>query len=163
MSEVKYPYKPKPLLFIVVTVFFAGCAAILSKVASSNTQGVTFNRLLELSVENATLFYWCLVVASAIFVLIGIFGIYAGLTSKNEIILTETGFSAPIRPIGNKLVTINYSDITHLAPIKVQGQKMLKIEHTNGNATILQNALSNKQVYNEVINTITTKTQLLQG
>lgn len=96
-------------------------------------------------------------------VVIGILSIYAGLTSKNEIILTETGFSAPIRPIGNKIVTINYSDITHLAPITVQGQSMLKIEHSNGNATIQQNALSNKQVYNQVVYTITTKTQFIQG
>ena len=163
MNEARYSYKPKPLLFIAVTLFFAGCAAILSKVASSNSQGIIFNRFIELSANSATIFYWCLVGASILFVVIGLLGIYTGLTSKNEIILTDTGFSAPVRPIGNKIVTINYSDITHLAPITVHGQSMLKIEHANGNATIQQNALSNKQVYNQVVNTITTKTQLLQG
>ena len=94
---------------------------------------------------------------------IGVVGIYSALTSKDEIVLTETGFSAPVKPIGSKIVTINYSDITHLAPITVQGQSMFKIEHTNGSATILQNALPNKQVYNEVVNTIITKTQFFQG
>ena len=163
MSEIRHPYKPKPLLFIAATVFFIGCAAILSKVALSNTQGIIFNRLIELSAESATIFYWCLVCASALFVIIGVFGIFAGFTSKNEIILTDTGLSAPVRPIGNKIVTINYSDITHLAPITVHGQSMLKIEYANGNATIQQNALSNKQVYNQIVNTIITKTQIYQG
>ncbi|QMU61665.1 MAG: hypothetical protein GKR92_08135 [Gammaproteobacteria bacterium] len=163
MSKIKHPYKPNPLTFIFITLFFGGCAAILSKVASSNTQGLILNRFVEFSAINATIFYWCLTAAATIFVVIGLLGIYSALTSKNEIILMETGFSAPKSLIGNTIVAVHYSDITHLAPISVKGQRMLKIEHTNGNIAIQQSALPNKQAYDEVVNTITTKTQSFQG
>ncbi len=163
MSEKRYLYKPKILTYVLVTIGFAIAGAILSKVALFNTQGVIINRFIELSVKNATIFYWCLVGVSAIFVVIGILCIYSAITSKNEIILTDTGFSPPKRLIGNKTVSINYSDITHLAPINVHRQKMLIIKHINGNITILQSAMPNKQAYDEVVNIITTKAQSLKG
>jgi len=93
----------------------------------------------------------------------GLLGIFSALTSKNEIILTETGFIIPKRPTGNKTISVNYSDITHLTPISVHGQNMLKIEYGNGSLVIQQSILPSKQAYNEVIEIITTKTQFFQG
>ncbi len=162
MNEIKYPYKPKILTYLLVTLGFAVAGGILSKVALSNTQGVILNRFIEFSPNNATIFYWCLVGASAIFVAIGILGICSALTTKNEIVLTKTEFSVPKKLIGNNIVSVNFSDITHLAPITVHGQNMLIIQHKNGDVTIQQSAMPNKQAYDEVVKTITTKVQFLK-
>jgi hypothetical protein len=110
LSEIRHLYKPKPLTSIFIALVFAGCAEILTKVALHNTQGVILNRFIELSVKNTTIFYWCLA---------GALGVYTALTLKNEIVLTETGFSVPKNPIGNNIVTVNYVDITHVVPISV--------------------------------------------
>jgi len=163
MNEIKYPYKPKILTYLLVTLGFAVAGGILSKVALANTQGVILNRFIELSAKNTTIFYWCLVVAAAIFVVIGIIGIYSALTSKNEIILTETGFSVPERLIGNNIITVNFSDISRIAPITVHGQNMLVIQHDENNVTIQQSVMPNKQAYDEVVHIITTKTQSFKG
>lgn len=100
---------------------------------------------------------------AAMFVVMGVLGIYSALTSKNEIVLSETGFSAPKRPIGRNIVNVNYADIKLLTPITVQRQRMLKIEHANGSIVIQQSSLPNKHAYDELVNTITTKTQFFQG
>ncbi len=154
MSEIRHPYKPKALIFILTILFFGVCSVILAIIASTNTQELVITHLIELSAKNASIFYWCLAVASIFFVMIAALGIYSALTSKNEIILTNIGFAVPKRPTSNKIVTINYSDITHVAPITVHGQNMLIIQHEGGNVSIQQSAMPNEQIYNQVMEMI---------
>lgn len=157
MEDIKLPYKPNFLMLLFVIVFFSSCALILANVALNNDRGLVLNRIFEFSTQGAALFYWCLTGAAGIFVILGVIGVIFGLTSKNEIILTENKITAPKSGISKKLISINYSDIKDLSVQSVHKQKFLNIFHQGGKLTIPQSMLPNKQAFEELIALLSAK------
>ena len=102
MNEVRYPYKPKITVILLSMLFFVGCTLVLANVARTNDRGLILDKVIEFSPEGATIFYWVLTVASALFVLIAIMVIYTGLTTDKEIILTENDITAPRSGLSKK-------------------------------------------------------------
>lgn len=150
MNEVRFSYKPNIYIFILTTLLFIGFTAGLAYVAKTNEQGLILNRIIEFSVEGATIFYWCLASASAIFVLFGALLIIGGFTSKKEIILSGNSITAPKSGISKKTLTIHYSEVSDINIESVQKQNFLNIVHSNGKLTIPQSMLSSKHAFEEL-------------
>ena len=157
MQEVRHPYKPKLIVFVLSIAFFAICAVVLSYVALTNDKGLILNRSLRLSESGADIFYWCLTGASIIFVLFGTLALIKGSKAEREVLATQEFISAPKNGLSNKIITINYSDITDLRVQTVQKQRFLSIFHSGGKLSITQNMLPNEDAFEELMEFVASK------
>ena len=157
MSEVRFQYKPNVILFILVALLFSACTAVLGNIAITNDRGLVLNRILEFSTGGATSFYWVLTVCAAVFVVIAIVGFISGLSTKKEIVLTESSISAPKSGISKKVVTLKYSEISDVSMQAIQNQKFLNILHQGGKLTIPQSMLPRQNDFDKLVNLIASK------
>ena len=157
MNEVKYPYKPKVIVFLLSILLFGGGTLAFGKIALTNDRGLILNRIIEFSPGGATIFYWCLTIASAAFVVFGIFGLIVGLTTNKEIVLAENEFHVPKGGLSKKIVSLKYSDISGLKIQSVQNQRFLIVHHLNGKLSIPQSMLPNKKSFEELVNLVSAK------
>ncbi|MCP4134253.1 MAG: hypothetical protein GY754_24985 [bacterium] len=157
MQEIKYPYKPKPFLFLFAAVFFGACALIIGHNAMTNDRGLILNGILEFSENGATIFYWTLTVISVLIVFIAIFAVIKGIISKLEIIISETAISLPKNGFSRKIITINFSHITDVSIQSVQKQKFLTIIHSAGKLSIPGSMLPQKGSFDELAALVTEK------
>jgi len=157
MNEVRFPYKPKIVVFLLSILFSCVCMLVLGNIALTNDRGLILNQIIEFSVEGATIFYWCLTVASGLFVIFGILGLMSGLTTKKEIIITENEISAPKSGISKKIVSVKYSEITEMNIQSIQKQRFLHIFYQGGRLTIPQSMLPSKQAFEELVNLVSTR------
>src|SRR5262249_39049867 len=74
MSDIEreYEYKPKWTGLLACGGFFALCALLVAHRAYRNDRGLIINGIIELSPDNATLFYWALCALSIGFVLLSV-------------------------------------------------------------------------------------------
>ena len=154
MNEVRYPYKPKIVVFLLSTLFFVGCTLVFANMALTNDRGLLLNKIIEFSTEEATLFYWGLGAASAAFVIIGIAGLLSNFTTKKEVVLTEDGITAPKSGISKKIVSVKFSEITDLYVQSIHRQRLFNIVHQSGKLVIPQSMLPNKQAFEELIDLV---------
>ena len=92
--EITYPYKPR-LTMLLGSLFFVGCAFILGMKAAINREGLVINGIIQLGVEGATVFLWCLAGLAALFVLITIYALWIGLRYPRAVLLNNQAISAP--------------------------------------------------------------------
>ena len=149
-SEKKYKYGQKLRTAIFAVLFFGICTIVLIYKAQNNDQGVIINGLIELSRENATIFYWVLCVFSLGFVLTGLFTLYLGLRYKYFLILKPDLIIIP--PVGfrRKTTVIKYADIINIKETQVNNIKFLTLYHKTGKRAIISNLLPKKAHFQEV-------------
>ena len=125
-----------------------------SKLALGNDRGLILNGLVEFSTEGATTFYWSLTVASGLFVAFGSLALLAGLTTKKEVVLTETEIIAPKNGVSRKLVSVAFSEIGDVNVLSVQGQRFLNVLHQGGKLVIPRNMLADDHAFEELTSLI---------
>ncbi len=157
VQEVRYPYKPKLIVFILSIAFFVACAAVLGYVAATNDRGLILNGIIKFSENGATIFYWCLAGASVLLALFGVLGLVKGITSKREVLATQEAISAPKSGVSNKIITINYSGIIDLNVQVIQKQKFLNIFYSEGKLSIPQSMLPSKKAFEELADFVVSK------
>ncbi len=150
LDILRFRYKPKAWLMILVTVFFGGMAFLLYYMAAENDRGLVINHIFTLNVEQATFFLYVLLIFSALFVLIGIVGIYRSLTLEQEITLTNVSIEAPKSGISKKLNLIKFSDIKTIEEINISGQVILTIIHKNGKLQLAKSLCRNEREFEEM-------------
>ena len=93
MNEVRIPYKPNKIIFLLAIAFFGACAGIMGNVAATNNRGLTLNRIFEFSPQDATIFYWVITGAALVFVLVGLLTLAKSITLKREIVISKTSLT----------------------------------------------------------------------
>ena len=154
MNEVRFPYKPKILVFVLAILFFVGCATILANVALTNDRGLILNKLLEFSAEGATIFYWCLTAASILFIVFGTIALYSGLSTKKEVVVTDHKIMSPKSGLSNRVISVVFSDIADVNIQSIQKQRFLNVLHSGGKLSIPQSMLANKQAFEELVSLV---------
>lgn len=150
MNEIRIPYKPNKIIFIVIITFFAICAYLIGNIASTNDSGIIINRIFEFSIQNTTIFYWIMSGASSLFVVTGVFVLIKSIVSDREIVISETSITSPKSGFSKLDIMVNFSDITNITIQTIQKTKILNIEHTNGKLSIPNNMLPSNQVFEEL-------------
>lgn len=150
MRTLRYPYKPGPLRMLLVILFFGVCGYFLAQVAQTNTKGLLINGIVELSPDNATVFFWCLAALSGAFVLAGLLGLVASFTSSKELLLTENTLTAPAAMWSRHPKVIRVSDITHLETQSIERQRFLNVYHRGGKLAISASLLPNGAAFDEL-------------
>ena len=150
-----YPYKPKKLIMLLAFVFFAVAAGFIGAEAQTNEVGldlVLFKQVMEsFNPVEATRFYWVLAFISALFSLVGLLGLYKAFTSQSVLILTEETITIPggIFSIKKEKV-VEFADIISLELSKVNSIRFLKIIHNNGQVSVSDSMLPNKNMLDEI-------------
>ncbi len=163
MNEVRIPYKPNKFMFLLVVAFFGACAGIMGNVAITNDKGLILNRVFEFSPQGATIFYWVITGLSLVFVLVGLLALAKSVTTKREIVISETSLTSP-KSIYSKIdVTVNFSDITNVTLQTIQKTKILNIEYLGGKLSIPNSMLPNKQAFEELVSLLQTRVNGEQG
>lgn len=147
MNEEKFPYQPNFVVFILSSVVLAGIAVGLGYIAFTNEQGLILNGVVEFSIGGATTFFWGLATASGIFAVIGVIAVAGALTSKREIVVSDSIISAPKSGFSKEIITINLTEVTDVNIQSVQKQKFLNIIHPSKKLAIPQAMLPSKQLF----------------
>ena len=157
----KYPYKPQKLTLFLGIPFF-GCAAwFLAHEAQLNDQGITLvfiRHIIELTLDTnqATYLLWGLAVLSALIALLCLYGLYLSLTSKAELVLTDTSITIPTTGIFSckKGRTIHFTDIHSLEILTINKIPFLRIVDSKGKMDISSSLLPKKTIIDEIYNII---------
>ena len=151
MSELRIPYKPNKVIFILATSLFGVCAGIMGKVAATNDRGLILNGLLEFSPQGATIFYWVITAAALGFVVAGTLALVNSMFSNREIVVTNDSITSPKNGLSKQNVTVNFSDITGINMRTIQKTKILSIEHVGGKLSIPNSMLPSKASFEDLV------------
>jgi hypothetical protein len=148
MADIlEYPYRAKPWMMLAAIAFFGACAAGMGYRAVTNDRGLILNRIFTFSVDGATIFYWCIAAAAALFVVGAILALIAGLTNPMAVRLTATDFSAPKHGFAKKLIVIALRDIKEIGIQTVHKQRFMNVYFRNGKLSIAQSMLPNSEAF----------------
>lgn len=156
MNEVKFAYKPKTGLSILIIIILTLTTLIFSQIALNNDAGLGY-RSVEWSVDSATIFYWIITGLFFIFTIAWIKGYIKGRSTGREIVLGTTSLSAPKNGLSSKIKVIAYKDILSTSTGQLNGHTMLNIKHSNGTFMIPQAMLVNKDAFSELVELIEKK------
>lgn len=163
MADIlEYPYKAKPWMMLAGIAFFGACAAGMGYRAITNDRGLILNGIFTFSVEGATIFYWCIAAAAAIFVAGAVFALLAGLTNPMAVRLTATEFSAPKHGFTKKPTVIPLHDIKEIGIQTVQKQRFMNIYFRNGKLSIAQSMLPNSEAFEKLHSGLVAKVKTQQ-
>jgi hypothetical protein len=162
MSTTSYDYKIKILKQIRKIVLTIIPLIICYSLAENNESGLNLrNTDFGISSSGATNLYWGF---TLFFVALSVFGIFnmakALIAPEKQIILGETGISAPKSLYSNKIVDIPYSEVTDMidktinSPIKIFTTVTFAIHGNNSKITIDQNGLASEEKFLEMRNNL---------
>ena len=150
MQTIEHPYKPRRGPALLALLFFAACGAFAAHEAIGNDRGLILNGVIRLEVEGATRFYWTIAALSAVFVLIAIAMLAAGLTGTASLRLSATELSAPRSAFSRSSTVVRRADIAGVDVMTVNKQRFLHVHHPGGTLTILQSCLPSDVAFDEV-------------
>lgn len=127
--------------------------------ARSNDRRLIINGIIELSVSEATTFYWVMRVLSMGFVVIACLLAVHRLRHQQRIAFTNTSLILPRSRWSQEERSINYTDISALSVTKINGQQFLNIVHGAGKSAIGASLLPSKKIFNEVCELLEIKIQ----
>jgi len=160
MNEVRIPYKPNKIIFILTIVFFGVCSVVMVNAAATNNRGLILNRIIEFSPQGATMFYWVIAAAALAFVLFGLLALVKSMKSKREIVITNDSITSPKSGFSKRSITVRFSDIIGIHMQTIQKTKVLKIEYQGGKLSIPNSMLPNKASFEELVSELRARTNV---
>lgn len=162
--QLSFPYKPGWRMMALAAVFFAVCAAGLWRIADGNQAGLIINHLIELGPEAATRLYRVLSIVSGLFVVVGIFGVYSGLTSRHVLTVDGSGISAPRSGFSREATRMEFVEIEDVQIIEFKRQVMLSLVPRQGRKlVIMQGWLPDKAAFQAVLDAVDAALRRLHG
>ena len=151
MNEIRIPYKPNKIVFLLAIGFFGACAGVMGYAANTNSKGLVISRIIEFSTQGATVFYWVIAGLALIFVLLGIYALARSATTQREIVISENSLKSPKNGFSKIDVTVNLSDVSSINIQTIQKTRILNIEYPDGTLSIPDSMLPSKQAFEELV------------
>jgi hypothetical protein len=147
---VTYPYRPKPGLMLLVVIFFAACAVIITRLALPEPHGLRLFGLIRLGPAGADIFFWILIALSCTFVGIGVLGLIAGFISKAELQMDGDGIEAPKSGVNPTRQRIEFRDVLDIQQRQLKSQHILTLRGASDKLTINSQFLPNRASFEDV-------------
>lgn len=146
---LEYFYKVNVKKMVLLIPVIAGLALFMAHLGMTNDRGLILFHSIELDVENAKIFYWCM---SAILGLSAGACLVAVITQLNAgdatvLRITDDGFTIPVGFFEKRMEFVRYSDVTKLTMMSVQGQNYMVIRHMGGKISLQQQSMENEQSF----------------
>ncbi|MGK0290936.1 MAG: hypothetical protein ACI86H_002399 [bacterium] len=155
MSSIRFPYQTNKKIILSAIALMGAIAGVFLKLALENDRGLIINRIIKLSVQSATIFYWSLAIFVLSIVVLASFAVIRNIVEKREIILTDTSISSPKSGISSKIISIQFQDIIDIEVQKIQSQQYLYLFYPDGKLTIPQIMLPDKKIFEELVKQVT--------
>ncbi|NLD98690.1 MAG: hypothetical protein GX640_02355 [Fibrobacter sp.] len=162
MNDIHISYRPNKIIFLFATLFFGLCCWGMSYAALTNDKGLILNGIITLSVQNATIFYWCFSALAAGFVVCGIVLLVLSFVSKNEIVISSDCLIAPKNSFSKKMITVNFKDINGVEIQAIQKTRILNIYHVDGRLSIADSMLPGKKHFEELVSILQSNVKSLK-
>jgi len=149
METLTYAYKPKPLTMLLGIVFFGLGGAFMLQQGLTNQQELVINGVFHLTVGQATAFFCVIGGLGLLFVPLGLFGVYKGLTSKARLVLGPDALTLP-GAFGRPPTVIPYAEIDGLGLASVHRQVFLYVFNNGRKPSIGGSLLKDKATFETV-------------
>jgi hypothetical protein len=116
-------------------LFFGACLAFFIYRGLNNRQGLVINRVIELGVDGANVFYWVFAAGSACFVLAALAALAFRALHETYLVLDEQALSLPSR-WSKRVRVVPYSAIRGVELVTLQGQRLLYLATESGRVTV---------------------------
>ncbi len=148
-DTLEYSYKVNVKKMVLLIPVIAGLAVFMAHLGMTNDRGLILFHAIELDVENAKIFYWCM---SAILGLSAGACLVAVITQLNAgdatvLRIADDGFTIPVGFFEKRMKFVRYSDVTKLTMMSVQGQNYMVIRHMGGKISLQQQSMENRDAY----------------
>lgn len=157
MNEVRFEYKPKAWLFLLVIALCSGMTWFFINEALTNDRGLTINHLLTLSVFSAMVLFWVFSGFMALLTIFSAFVLIAGLKSSNEIVVNDSHITAPKRGVSTKRISVSFDEINDVQVQVIQKQRFLNIFYTGGKITIVSSMMPTKEDFDALTSLVVEK------
>jgi hypothetical protein len=151
MDEIRIPYSPNKVLFLLAVLFFGGCSALFAQLAVTNDKGLILNGIIRFSPQGAAVFYWVMFGLSTVFVGIGVAALISSFIAKREIIITSTSICSPKGGFAKTNTLVNFRDIIGFDIQTIQKTRLLNIYYANGKLTIPASMVPGKEHFETLV------------
>jgi Na+-transporting methylmalonyl-CoA/oxaloacetate decarboxylase gamma subunit len=156
-GEIRIPYRPKIIIFLLGIVLFGYGSVHMVSLAATNERGLILNRIIELSPQGATIFYWVISVVGIVFSALAILAILISIFSKREIVITDNEITSPKSAVSRKDITVKFSDIEEIKLQSIQSTKILTIKHASGKLSISSSMLPSTTHFEKLVLLLSSK------
>jgi hypothetical protein len=147
---IEYPYKAKPWKILFGILVCAAISVGMGHIAAMNDRGLIINRIFTLSVEGATIFYWCLAVVLGLLTLGGVLAVISGLNNSMTVRLSDDEISAPKNGFSQKSDIVSLSDIKEIKIQDIYKQRIILIIHRAGKLGIAESMLPDSKAFKKL-------------
>lgn len=162
--SLSFPYRPGWRVQALGAVFFAIAGWFLWMKSGEPSGGLVINHLIELGPQGAQRFYLALAGLSVVFVMLGLYGVYAGITSRHVLSVDVTGISAPRNGFAREPTRLEFTEIAEAGIQEFKGQVMLSIIPRQGRKlVIMQGWLPDKEAFQAVSDAVYAGLRRLHG
>ncbi len=158
---VRYRYTPRALPMLLGISFFGACLAFFVYRGLDNQRGLVINRVIELDVDGATVFYWVFAALSACFVLAALGALASRALRETHLVLDEQALSVPSR-WSKQVRVVPYSSIQGVELVTIQGQRLLYLATESGRVTVAGIMLESDELLRELALELTRRSRAPQ-
>jgi len=159
-----FPYRPGWRAQALGAVFFAIAGWFLWMRSREAEGGLIINHLIELGPQGAQRFFLALAGISALFVVLGLYGVYAGITSRHVLSVDATGISALRNGFAREATRLEFAEIAEAGIQEFKGQVMLSMRPRQGRKlVIMQGWLPDKEAFQAVTDAVYAALRRLHG
>lgn len=151
-NEIIYKYTMSWKMAIFLLVIGVLLSIFSFGEASSNTQGMIINGIIELGVTGASIFLWCLFLIMVLITLIGMYSIYEILRGKTKLVLNNEGLLFPTILFKKDAVLMLYQDISDLGFMNVNRALFLTFKYNGKKRLVAASRFQNDELFNEFTN-----------
>lgn len=159
----RYPYRMKTSTCLFGILLFAGGSYFGFQESFYGDRGLIINHLIHLDAGQARVFWACLSVLSAGFVVAALFALYLNVTTQRAIVLRPRAITLPRRALSTAEVTIPYRDIVQLKLRRGGNQLYFTICTDREKVTVGHGCLPSRDSFLELYQEIAARTQRAQS
>jgi hypothetical protein len=149
-SAVAFRYRASLGKLTMAVLFFGATAWWLAVTAAHNDRGLLINRIIPLSVDQATTAYAALATLAGGFTALALVGIFLALFVDRRVVVSADGIVAPRGRFSIRHVDIPLSAVIRVHVEQFQHGRRLAIDHTAGKLTIDESMLNGAGDFEEL-------------
>lgn len=146
----EYPYRLRRKLLGAFAFVSLALAVLCGVIASDNDRGLIIGRVISLSPEGATVFYWASATVSLIAFVAMVGVAICSSVLHQRIVVSETGIIIPESRWSSEEVTVPFLDILDVETVELPGRSVLAITHTRGTFELSAWMLPNESSFREI-------------
>lgn len=148
-DTLEYSYKVNVKKMGLLVPIIAGLAVFMAHLGMTNDRGLILFHAIELDIENAKIFYWCMAAILGLSAGACLVAVITQLNAGDATVLriADDGFTIPVGFFEKRMEFVRYTDITKLTMMSVQGQNYLIIKHMGGKISLQQQSMENADAF----------------